>query len=105
MRKSPHKLRNLTPLCLIDGVDDLDHAAKSVRAELLKNAIRDKSSSSFVILEGNKLFVLETSKLAGHFKVSENTKNLVGVYNNSAGRLEILEDLNFVFIPSQMGAL
>jgi len=100
VRKSPHKLRNLIPLCLIDSVDDLDHAAKAIRTELLKNAIRDKNSTSFVILDGNKLFVLETSKLAGHFKVSENPKNLVGVYNNSATRLELLDDLNFSFIPS-----
>lgn len=99
MRKSPHKLRTLTPFCVIEGYDDLDRVAKAIRVELLKNAIRDKDSTSFVILDGSKVFVIETSRLAGHYKLSENPSNLVGVYSNSASRLEILDDLNFCFIP------
>jgi len=100
VRKSPHKMKKLIPLCLIAGEDDLVSVSRTIHTELLRNAMNDKSSTSFVIIDNGEVFVLDTSRLIGHFKVSENPKALVGVYTNRVSRDDLLEDLRFSFIPS-----
>jgi len=100
VRKTPHNSKIITPLCFISSVDDLVQASKTIHAQLLHNAIRDKSSTSFVIIDGKNVYVLDTTKLIGHYKVAENPRALVGVYSWSISRLDLLDDLRFSFIPT-----
>jgi hypothetical protein len=99
MRDTRHNTRKIKPLCVIACVDDLENISRKIHAELLHSAIRDKSSTSFVIVDGNEVYCLDTARLIGHYKVNENPRALVGVYSYSVTRDELLDDLRFSFIP------